>query len=57
MLSSEHFERIREAVDYAETAYNDGDMEEVAEYIQEISDIAEEFLEELERSYEEGEDG
>jgi hypothetical protein len=31
-------------------------MEEAAEYMQEISDIAGEFLEELERSYEEGEE-
>ena len=56
MLSSDHFERIREALDHAETVYNNGDMEEAAEYMQEISDIAGEFLEELERSYEEGED-
>jgi hypothetical protein len=54
-LSSDYFERIHDGADSAERAYNDGDMEEAAEYMQEVADIAAEFLEELERHYEEGE--
>ena len=55
-LSSGYFERIHEAADSAERAYNHGDIEEAAEYMEEVKSIATEFLEELERSYEEGED-
>ena len=54
-LSSNYFERIIEAVESSEQAYNDGDMEEAAEYMEEVWHIAAEFLEELERHREEDE--
>jgi hypothetical protein len=54
-LSSNYFERIIEAVESSEQAYNDGDMEEAAEYMEEVWHIAAEFLEELKRHQEEGE--
>ena len=55
-LKFDYFERIIEAVESSERAYEDGDMEDAAEYMEEVRHIAEEFLEELERSQEEGED-
>ncbi|UCF86223.1 MAG: hypothetical protein JSV50_11525 [Desulfobacteraceae bacterium] len=55
-LSFDYFERIIEAVESSERAYENGDMEEAAEYMEEVRHIAKEFLEELERSQEEGED-
>jgi hypothetical protein len=55
-LSFDYFERIIEAVESSERAYENGDMEEAAEYMGEVRHIAKEFLEELERGQEEGED-
>ena len=55
-LRFDYFERIIEAVEISERAYENGDMEEAAEYMEEVRHIAEEFLEELKRSQEEGED-
>ena len=48
-LSSDYFERIIEAVESSERAYDNGDMEESAEYMEEVWHIAADFLEELER--------
>jgi len=48
-LSSDYFERIIEAVESSERAYDNGDMEEAAEYMEEVWHIAADFLEELER--------
>jgi flagellin-specific chaperone FliS len=55
-LRFDYFERIIEAVEISERAYENGDMEEAAEYMEEVRHIGEEFLEELKRSQEEGED-
>ncbi len=35
-LSSDYFERIIEAVESSERAYDNGDMEEAAEYMEEV---------------------
>ena len=48
-LGSDYFERILEAVESSERAYDNGDMEETAEYMEEVRHTAAEFLEELER--------
>jgi len=56
VLSSDYFERIQEAVESSERAYDDGDREEAVEYMQEVRAIATEFLEDMERHQEEGED-
>ena len=55
-LRFDYFERIIEAVEISERAYENGDMEEAAEYMEEVRHIGEEFLEELKSSQEEGED-
>jgi len=41
--------RILETVESSERAYDNGDLEEAAEYMEEIRHTAAEFLEELER--------
>ena len=56
VLSSDYFERIQEAVESSERAYDDGDREEAVEYMQEVRAIATEFLEDMERHQKEGED-
>lgn len=48
-MNSDYFERIQEALEGSEIAYDNGDMEEAAQYLEELRDIATEFLEELER--------
>ena len=47
-LSSDYYERILDAVETSESAYNNGDMEEAAKYMEEVRAIAVEFLEEVE---------
>ena len=53
-LSSDYYERILDAVESSESAYNNGDMEEAAEYMEEVRAIAEEFLKEVEDFHKEG---
>ena len=47
-ISSDYYERILDAVESSEAAYNNGDMEEAAKYMEEVRAIAVEFLEEVE---------
>ena len=47
--NSDYFERLQEAVENSERAYDNGDMEDAAEYMEEVREIAAEFLGELER--------
>jgi hypothetical protein len=46
-LSSDYFERIIEAVESSERAYDDRDMGEAAGYMEEVWHIATDFLEEV----------
>ena len=48
-MNSDYFQRIQEALEGSEIAYDNGDMEEAAQYLEELRDTATEFLEELER--------
>jgi hypothetical protein len=48
-LGSDYFERILEAVENSERAYDNGHMEDAAGYMEEVRHTAGEFLEELER--------
>ena len=53
-LSSDYYERILDAVESSESAYNSSDMEEAAKYMEEVRAIALQFLEEAEDFQEEG---
>jgi hypothetical protein len=47
-LSSDYYERILYVVESSESAYNNGDTEEAATYMEEVKAIEIEFLEEVE---------
>lgn len=48
-LSSDYFADIVEAVENAENAYESGNFNEAAEYMEEVRDAAARCLEEIER--------
>ena len=52
-LSSDYYGRILDAVESSESAYINGDIEEAANYMEEVRAIAVEFLEEVEDFQEE----
>jgi hypothetical protein len=47
-ISSEYYERILDAIESSESAFEAGDTEEAAAYMEEVRAIAVEFLEEME---------
>jgi hypothetical protein len=56
-LSSEYYERILDAVESSESAFDNGDMEEAATYMEEVRAIAAEDLEEMEETEDYQENG